>query len=86
MLSTLSTIFCFYQKQKKEENIIESFRRHPNKDETSLGIPGWWIVEIGVNEIIYISDTGRRFKNIREVCHWRTNGPFEDVDWDIPSF
>jgi len=90
MLSKLSAIICYPLKQKEDKNEKEkpivSSRRDPNKKETSLGIPGWWIVENDDNGIIYISDTGKRFKTIPEVCRWRTEGPFEDVDWNIPSF
>ena len=49
MLSKLSAIICYPLKQKEEENEKEKpeefVRRYPNKKETSLGIPGWWIVE-----------------------------------------
>ena len=92
MLSKLSAIICYPLKQKEKEKEKEKekpeeyTRRSPNKKETSLGIPGWWIVENSLDGIIYISDTGKKFKTIREVYRWRTEGPFEDVDWNIPSF
>jgi len=67
-------------------NISKAISRPPSEDEVSKGVPEWFVVITTDKTKEYRSMEGRNFKSIAAVIEWRTFGPFEEMDCDIPSF
>jgi len=78
------------------DRIIQSFmncfaktptvKRSPTCQEIMSGVPEWWSVSETLVSKIYISETGKQFDSVQAVTRWREHGPFEDPDWNVPSF
>lgn len=62
------------------------YKRTPTCEEILKGVPEWYICEETLDGITYIDPNGRRFLSLEDVREYRLNGPFEDVDWSVPSF
>jgi len=60
--------------------------RKPSNGEMKKGIPAWFMVIVEGDSIQYMSLDDKIFTSIASINEWRQYGPFEDVDWSIPSF